>query len=125
MQKVYINKETKKVVGICEETMNITLDNEFIDLSDEQILILRNRQPDDNYFIIDGEIVKVEDPLKTLTVRINELKRNLADTDYKILKYIEHKLSEEEYTDISTQRQQWRDEINELEEQLNSIIIKE
>ena len=51
--------------------------------------------------------------------RINELKRFLSETDYKAIKYAEGLISEEEYLPIKLQRQEWRDEINSLEEQLN------
>ena len=47
--------------------------------------------------------------------RINELRMNLSETDYKILKYIEGNLDESEFQSIKNQRQEWRDEINKLE----------
>lgn len=43
------------------------------------------------------------------------LKQNLADTDYKAIKYAEGLISDEEYGEIKALRQQWRDEINRLE----------
>lgn len=50
--------------------------------------------------------------------RINELKQNLANTDYQAIKYAEGQLSVEEYMSIRTLRQSWRNEINILESQL-------
>ena len=47
--------------------------------------------------------------------RISELKSLLSATDYKAIKYAEGLLSEEEYSPIKSQRQAYRDEINELE----------
>ncbi len=49
------------------------------------------------------------------TDRINELKQQLADTDYKAIKYAEGWISEEEYEPVRIQRQAWREEINRLE----------
>lgn len=46
------------------------------------------------------------------------LKKQLADTDYQAIKYAEGWLSEEEYAPIKAQRQEWRTQINELEETL-------
>ena len=46
------------------------------------------------------------------------LKKQLADTDYQAIKYAEGWLSEEEYAPIKEQRQEWRTQINELEETL-------
>ena len=50
--------------------------------------------------------------------RVAELKRNLADTDYRAIKYAEGQYTEEEYAPYKAQRQEWRDEINELEKKL-------
>lgn len=47
--------------------------------------------------------------------RINELKRLLAETDYKAIKYAEGVITAEEYAETKAQRQAWRDEINEIE----------
>ncbi len=48
------------------------------------------------------------------------LKQNLADTDYKAIKYAEGLISDEEYGEIKVLRQQWRDEINRLESEVES-----
>lgn len=47
--------------------------------------------------------------------RIAALKAELAETDYKALKFMEGWLTEAEYAPIKARRQQLRDEINELE----------
>lgn len=49
------------------------------------------------------------------TIRINELKQLLEDSDYKVLKYAEGELSEEEFLQAREQRRAWRAEINRLE----------
>lgn len=53
---------------------------------------------------------------KIKNTKIAELKYKLAQTDYQALKYAEGQLSEEEYAPIKAQRQEWRDEINLLEQ---------
>ena len=60
-------------------------------------------------------INKFESPL---VFRILNLKRILADTDYKAIKYAEGLISEEEYAPIKAERQHLRDQINELETSL-------
>jgi hypothetical protein len=45
---------------------------------------------------------------------IAELKQCLADTDYISCKIAEGAATREEYADIITKRQEWRDEINRL-----------
>lgn len=54
-------------------------------------------------------------------LEIEELKKNLLDTDYKAIKYAEGHISEEEYLSIKDERQAWRDRINELEGELEVL----
>ncbi len=49
------------------------------------------------------------------TQRISELRAKLAATDYIAAKLAEGAATREEYADKLTERQSWRDEINELE----------
>ena len=48
-------------------------------------------------------------------MRIADLKQNLADTDYKIIKLAEGEATLEECSEIIAKRKAWRKEINELE----------
>lgn len=50
--------------------------------------------------------------------RISELKSNLARTDYEAIKYAEGWFTDEEYAEYKAQRQAWRVEINQLEQEL-------
>lgn len=58
---------------------------------------------------------KTIDPVRD---QITALKQNLADTDYKAIKFAEGLLTAEEYEPTKVQRQAWRDEINTLEASL-------
>lgn len=69
-----------------------------------------------DYKYINGEFI--HDPLPQVidnSVRIAELKQNLADTDYIVIKIAEGVATWEDYPNIKEQRQAWRDEINQLE----------
>ena len=59
----------------------------------------------------------IEDVTIELTVeeQIAELKAQLAETDYKAIKYAEGWITEEEYAPIRAERQAIRDQINSLE----------
>ena len=57
----------------------------------------------------------IKKEIEANNVLINQNKKNLDNTDYKIQKYLEGVLSEEEYIAIKAQRQEWRDNINALE----------
>ena len=50
--------------------------------------------------------------------RIDTLKKKLSESDYKLFKYLEGELSEDEYQKVKADRQSWRTEINQLEEEL-------
>lgn len=55
---------------------------------------------------------------------IKTLKQQLADTDYKAIKYAEGQFSEEEYSSTKAERQAWRDRINELESEVCNVYAK-
>lgn len=50
--------------------------------------------------------------------RIDELKRNLFDTDYNILKVVEGAATLSEMSEVVAKRASWRKEINDLEKEL-------
>ena len=53
--------------------------------------------------------------------RIAELKQLLANTDYVVIKIAEGVATKEEYADVIAQRQTWRNEIREHENESDSI----
>lgn len=55
-------------------------------------------------------------------IEIGQCKLELAGSDYKVMKYLEGQLSEDEYLEIKEKRIEWRNRINELEEQLCAIV---
>ena len=62
-------------------------------------------------------LVFVEYTAKELAeIEISKLKAKLAETDYQAIKFAEGVLSEAEYAPMRTQRQYWRDRINDLEQ---------
>ena len=68
--------------------------------------------------VINGELISATDVILKQN-RILELKELLAKTDYLCLKFTDGALSEEEYAPVRKQRQAYRDEINEIELELN------
>lgn len=63
------------------------------------------------YDLETGEFVAENDPSR----KIAELKDKLAATDYQAIKYAEGLITAKEYEPIKKQRQEWRNEINDLE----------
>lgn len=54
---------------------------------------------------------------------ILQLKRNLASTDYKLMKYMEGYITDEEYAEVKDQRFAWRTRINRLESEIQTPTI--
>ena len=63
----------------------------------------------------------MEKQKRVIMLKIHRLKAMLRQTDYQAIKYAEGVLTEEEYAPIKAKRQAWRDEINELENELNKF----
>lgn len=59
--------------------------------------------------------------IKDFQIQIRELKKQLNTTDYQAIKYAEGQLSEEEYIEMKTKRQSWRDEINNLKKKIEEL----
>ncbi len=59
-----------------------------------------------------------ENRKREASLRIVELKKLLADSDYQAIKYAEGLISASEYVPIKAKREMWRKEINDLEKTL-------
>lgn len=74
-------------------------------------------------YYIDNKLLKSDEYQKMLNnskinKRILELKKLLSESDYKAIKYFEGLLTEEEYKPTKELRENYRKEINNLEEKL-------
>lgn len=96
-----------------------------IDVSDEIYQSTLTSTPHFAWRVVNGELVNEryeETPRKEwVENRIRELKKLLSASDYKATKFAEGWMTAEEYAPIKAQRQAWRDEINELEQELSSM----
>lgn len=121
MIKVNYNQETGKVISFGKDIQP------FIEITEQE---RKQPLPDkySYYAVVDGKFTikrrtpTIEelhnDDIQTINKEISELKKKLFNTDYKAIKYSEGWLTDEEYAEVKTQRQVWRDEINRLEEKL-------
>lgn len=80
----------------------------YVQVSKQDYIDFENQQNSNFSFSIPPEVKIIE-----------ELKQQLAQTDYQAIKYAEGWLTEEQYAPIKTQRQALRNRINELEAVLN------
>ena len=88
------------------------IENNYISIEDTQ-------QSDINGWTYRKEVcpMKTEEDLlrDQYRIEIQQLKKQLSDTDYKAIKFAEGQISEEEYASVKAERQGYRDRINELE----------
>lgn len=65
----------------------------------------------------------LEDKFRKYTIknRISNLKVKLNESDYQAIKYAEGLITELEYQPTKQLRQQYRNEINQLEEELSTL----
>lgn len=59
--------------------------------------------------------------MEEIQSEINALKQLLIHSDYQALKHADGELSDEDYAEMREKRQQWRDRINELQAQQQSL----
>lgn len=129
-----INKQTRRFQTRSDCPNSCWLENvkDWYVLDDSSVLALKIRKnypyiqleiEDDKIVevIIDTERKEKEGENRQKEQQIINLKRQLNKTDYQAIKYAEGQLSEEEYSEMKVQRQAWRDEINKLEEEINSL----
>ena len=87
------------------------IENNYIPISDTQ-------QSDINGWTYKKELCPMkteEDKLKDqYRLEIQQLKKQLSDTDYKAIKFAEGQISESEYASVRAERQGYRDRINYL-----------
>ena len=96
-----------------------------IEVSDEIFMRTLSTPSHHAWRVVNGEVVNErfeEDPREEwVEVRILDLKKFLANTDYQAIKFTEGAMTEQEYAPIRTQRAAWRAEINELEQELEGL----
>lgn len=126
MVKVHYDVETKKVKGFYPDFIEYPqIPEPYVEISDDMHKELCSElNQGQELFITNIEAKEFgfrdfeKDPIQEKQNRIAELKGKLNSTDYQAIKYAEGQLSESEYEGMKTQRQLWRDEINQIEEEL-------
>lgn len=121
MIRVNYNQETGKVISFGKNTQP------YIEITEQE---RKQSLPDSYsyYAVVDGKFTikrrtpTVEeikaDETAAINKQIRELKQQLADTDYKAIKYSEGLLTDAEYAATKAQREEWRSAINKLEARL-------
>lgn len=101
----------------------IAINAGYIEVEDSVFKALRSKEkiwqngeivdnPNYETVVIDRTAKAAKDAIKA---EIAELKRNLAMSDYKAIKFAEGQITKTDYAPIKAERQGWRDRINELE----------
>ena len=88
------------------------IENNYIAISDTQKSDLNGWTYRKELCPMKNEEDKLKDQYR---LEIQQLKKLLSDSDYKAIKFAEGQISEEEYAEIKSERQGYRDRINYLE----------
>jgi translation initiation factor 6 (eIF-6) len=101
-----------------KETVNHTIEH---DIEESFLQEFKNKMG--NYYYVNNEIVFIN--LEEKRKKVSQLKLNLLNTDYKIIKCSEAQLANEQMPyniqELLTQRKAWREEINALEFELSIL----
>ena len=76
---------------------------------------------DDDYEMV-IRYIRIPDK-EIISGKITELKKNLMDTDYCIMKVVEGAATLIDYAETIAKRKSWRKEINDLEAELNAMEL--
>ena len=78
------------------------------------------RRGEDSSWIVVKKPEKTPEEMRKVEIekRIAELKSNLSNSDYVVIKIAEGEATPEEYSEVLATRKAWRSEINELEKDL-------
>jgi hypothetical protein len=122
MRHYYKNKNNDSTLNL---KLELTLEN-YSDWTQEQIDEYEEIT-EEEYNRIQAKLFPepTEEELEQLRLqqekqnRIAELKQLLNDSDYLVVKHMEGLIPEDKWEEIKVRRQSYRDEINQLEEELN------
>lgn len=113
-------KDNGQIIGFtigAELAYKIGLDlNNYLNPED-----IQQSDKDFNYYLKELCPMKTEEDLlkDQYRLEIQQLKKQLSDTDYKAIKYAEGILTEEEYAPDKQQRAYWRRRINLIQQEFN------
>jgi hypothetical protein len=123
---VTINNENKVLsIQFFEEKIN-SKENIYLDLSQQEINKYIDMIP--HLYYINNSFINKDNnkfKLEDINIKIQDLKLKLNSTDYQIIKCYEASMREQSLPynleELSAQRDVWRAEINQLEEELKAL----
>ena len=125
MRKYYYTKDKNDIITSCWQSDVEQPDVPYIFVFDDVVPHINCDRVINNQLVPDPEKYSQQQAeairVNRIIVEIEQLKAQLAATDYKCLKYADGALTEEEYAPIKADRATWRARINELEQELHPI----
>ena len=119
----YQLNENNYIISFCKIPFDAT--KPFIEVEDLDTVHLAVSQVIDGVFYENRDLFEERTTKRNhktqLKLQVEALKSDLQKTDYKLFKFLEGLISEEEWSVIKVQRQSYRDEINRLEAEINAL----
>lgn len=113
MEDLYYYKDSKNRTSVLKHELTEEELGDCVKITQEEYIAIQQQKEQ-------SRLAKANTPRNQKLARIAELKHFLRDSDYKLFKYQDGDLTEEEYAPIKAQRHAWRAEINQLEAELEN-----
>ena len=105
----YLTNAEGKIIGYSTSKVNPAME-----WTDDDIVVVGSKM----FFASQTEDIdnakKEYEQAETIRIKIDELKQELKNTDYKCMKFVDGALTEEEYAEVRAYRAELRRKINEL-----------
>ena len=113
MEDLYYYKDSKNRTAVLKHKLTEEEMGDNVEITEEEYNSIQEQKKQ-------NRLAKVNTSRNQNLARIAELKQLLRDSDYKLFKYQDGDMTEEEYAPIKAQRHAWRVEINQLEAELEN-----
>lgn len=113
MEDLYYYKDSQNRLGVLKHKLSEEELGDNVEITEEEYNAIKEQKEQ-------NRLAKANTPRNQKLSQILKLKQLLKDSDYKLLKYQDGDMTEEEYAPIRKDRHSWRVKINELEAELEN-----
>lgn len=113
MEDLYYYKDSQNRLGVLKHKLSEEELGDNVEITEEEYNAIKEQKEQ-------NRLAKANTPRNQNLTRITELKQLLRDSDYKLFKYQDGDMTDEEYAPIKAQRHAWRVEINQLEAEIEN-----
>lgn len=113
MENLYYYKDSQNRTAVLKHKLSEEELGDNVEITEEEYNSIREQKKQ-------NLLAKANTPRNQKLSQILKFKQLLRDSDYKLLKYQDGDMTEEEYAPIRKDRHDWRARINELEAEIEN-----